>query len=206
MKSATKKNIEKIIGGLFLMIINTIIWILIAEFNLINKDRIVGVSLGIIVLGFLFFYFRFIKFYKSLMNVNDIIKTKKEEKKDKRFLMIFGIEALGVFLIKNILMNINHNELFIPFFALIVGLHFFPLGKLFNRKFDFYIGAWTSVIAIIGIYIIIQKITTVSLANVIVSIGCALATICYGIKMIIEGQKIIANNKIISKNKLTNLT
>ncbi|KFF16091.1 hypothetical protein [Flavobacterium hydatis] len=199
MEPVTKKNLEKVIGGLFLMIINTIIWTLITEYNLENKERVVGASLGIIILGFLFFYFRFIKFYKSIVDGNDTIKTKEEEKKDKWFLIIFGLEALAIFLVKNILVNINHNELFIPFFALIVGLHFFPLGKLFNRKFDFYIGAWTTVIAIVGIYIIIQKNTTVNFANVIVSIGCAIATISYGTKMIIEGQKVIANSKVSKK-------
>ncbi|MCV9930074.1 hypothetical protein OIU83_20605 [Flavobacterium sp. LS1R49] len=194
MGLATKGDLEKVIGGLFLMIINTIIWTLIAEYYLANKDnRIVGVVFGIIILGFLFFYFRFIKSYKELKDGNDSVITKEEKIRDKRFLTIFGLEALAIFLAKNILVNINHNELFIPVFALIVGLHFFPLGKLFKRKFDFYIGTWTILIAIIGMYIIIEKITTVNFANAIVSIGCALATICYGIKMIIDGQLVITD-------------
>lgn len=194
MELNTKKEIEKAIGGLFFMIINTVIWTLIAEYYLENKDnRIVGFLIGIVILGFLFFYVRFTKFYKALPD-SAIEKTDEEDKKDKRFLWIFGLEGLGIFLAKNILMNINHNELFIPFFALIVGFHFFPLGKLFKRKFDYYMGIWTSTVAIIGLYIIIQKITAVNLANAIISICCAISTICYGVKMIISGQKAITNN------------
>jgi MFS family permease len=195
MKLDTKRDIEKAIGGLFFMIINTVIWTLIAEYYLEDKDnRIVGVLIGIVVLGFLFFYMRFTKFNKTLPDLTAESKTEEEAKKDKRFLWIFGLEGLGIFLAKNILVNINHNELFIPFFALIVGLHFFPLGKLFKRKFDYYMGIWTSTVAIMGLYIIIQKITTVDFANAIVSICCAVSTICYGIKMIISGQNAMTNN------------
>ncbi|SDY76476.1 hypothetical protein SAMN05444397_102185 [Flavobacterium aquidurense] len=88
-------------------------------------------------------------------------------------------------------MNINHDELFISFFVLIVGLHFFPLGKIFKRTFDLYMGTWTCLFAIIGVYLITQKITAPSFANVIVSLGCALATISYGIRMILEGRKML---------------
>jgi MFS family permease len=200
MELSTKKEIEKAIGGLFFMIINTVIWTLIAEYYLENKDnRIVGFLIGIVILGFLFFYVRFTKFHKTLSDSVAENKTDEEDKKDKRFLWIFGLEGLGIFLAKNILMNLNHNELFIPFFALIVGLHFFPLGKLFKRKFDYYMGIWTSTVAIIGLYVIIQKIATVNLANAIISICCAISTICYGVKMILSGQKAITN-KVKSQN------
>ncbi|TCN57525.1 hypothetical protein D0809_13160 [Flavobacterium circumlabens] len=194
MELNVKKEVEKAIGGLFFMIINTVIWTLIAEYYLENKDnRIVGVLIGLVILVFLFFYVRFTKFQKTVPDAIET-QTQEEEQKDKRFLWIFGLEGLGIFLAKNILVNINHNELFIPFFALIVGLHFFPLGKLFKRKFDYYMGIWTSTVAIIGLYVIIQKITTVNFANAIISICCAVSTIGYGVKMIVSGQKAIRNN------------
>lgn len=195
MEVNVKREVEKAIGGLFFMIINTVIWTLIAEYYLENKDdKIVGLLIGVVILVFLFFYVRFTKFQKTIPEAAVESKTQEEEQKDKRFLWIFGLEGLGIFLAKNILININHNELFIPFFALIVGLHFFPLGKLFKRKFDYYMGIWTSTVAITGLYMIIEKITTVNLTNAIVSICCAISTICYGIKMILSGQKAIQNN------------
>ncbi|MCD0466154.1 hypothetical protein [Flavobacterium sp. ENC] len=194
MEINVKREVEKAIGGLFFMIINTAIWTLIAEYYLENKDnKMLGLLIGAVILVFLFFYVRFTKFQKTILDTAVESKTPEEEKKDKRFLWIFGLEGLGIFLAKNILININHNELFIPFFALIVGLHFFPLGKLFQRKFDYYMGIWTSTVAIIGLYMIIEKVTTVNFANAIVSICCAISTICYGVKMIVSGQKAIQN-------------
>lgn len=191
MNSLTKKDIDKPIGGLFFMIINTAIWTFIAEYYLENKDlKIVGILLGLIIAGFLYFYFTFTKVQKTLPETV-IEKTPEEKSKEKWFMIIFGLEALGILLAKNILMNINHDELFIPFFALVVGLHFFPLAKIFNRTFDYFMGTWTCLFAFLGIFLITQKTTTVNLANVIVSLGCAIATISYGTRMIIEGRKLL---------------
>ena len=52
-------------------------------------------------------------------------------------------------------------------------------------------GAWTCLFALIGIYLITQKTITVNLANVVVSLGCAIATISYGVRMINEGRKLL---------------
>ena len=37
----------------------------------------------------------------------------------------------------------HHPELQGPMIALAVGLHFYPLAKVFKRKIDYYIGLWT---------------------------------------------------------------
>lgn len=191
MNTLTKKDIDKPIGGLFFMIINTSIWAFIAEYYLENRNQLlVGVFLGLIISSFLYFYFQFTKAQKKLLK-STIEKTADEKKNEKWFLIVFGLEGLGILIAKNVLMNINHNELFISFFVLIVGLHFFPLGKIFKRTFDLYIGTWTCLFAILGIYLITQKITTANFANVIVSLGCAFATISYGIRMILEGRKLL---------------
>lgn len=191
MKPITKKDIDKPIGGLFFMIINTTIWAFIAEYYLENKDyRLIGVLLGFIITAFLYFYLTFTKAQKSLIESTEE-KTIEEKGKEKWFLIIFGLEGLGILIAKNVLMNIHHDELFISFFALAVGLHFFPLAKIFNRTFDYYMGAWTCLFAILGIYLITQKTITVNLANVVVSLGCAIATISYGVRMINEGRKLL---------------
>lgn len=191
MNGLTKQDIDKPIGGLFFMIINTSIWAFIAEYYLENRDQhLIGILLGLIISSFLYFYLKFTKAQKSLPESN-VEKTDQEKKNKKRFFIVFGLEGIGILIAKNILMNINHDELFISFFVLIVGLHFFPLGKIFKRTFDLYIGTWTCLFAILGIYLITQKITTSNFANVIVSLACAFATISYGIRMILEGRKLL---------------
>ena len=192
MQSITQKDIEKPINGLFFMTVNTAIWTFISEYYLENKDlRIVGILLGIVIASFLYFYFKFNKAKKKLPEIV-IEKSAEEKSREKWFLIIFGLEGFGILIVKNILVNINHNEVFIPFFALIVGLHFFPLARIFKRTFDYYIATWTCLLAILGIYLITEKIVNPYLANIIVSLGCTISTICYGIKMIFEGRKLLS--------------
>lgn len=192
MRSITQKDIQKPINGLFFMIINTTIWTFISEYYLENKDlRIVGMLLGLVIAGFLYFYFKLAKAQKKLPETV-IEKTAEEKSREKWFLIIFGLEGFGILVVKNILVNTNHNELFIPFFALIVGLHFFPLARVFKRTFDYYIATWTCLLAILGLYLITQKTVNPYLANVIVSLSCAVSTICYGIKMIFEARRILS--------------
>ncbi|MDW8848930.1 hypothetical protein SD960_02405 [Flavobacterium sp. MMLR14_040] len=191
MRSITQKDIQKPINGLFFMIINTAIWTFISEYYLENKDlRIVGMLLGLVIACFLYFYFKLAKAQKKLPETL-IEKTAEEKSREKWFLIIFGLEGFGILVVKNILVNTNHNELFIPFFALIVGLHFFPLARVFKRTFDYYIATWTCLLAILGFYLITQKTVNPYLANVIVSLGCAVSTICYGIRMIFEARTIL---------------
>jgi hypothetical protein len=191
MKTITKKEIEKPIGGLFFMILNTTIWTFIAEYNLENKDlKIGGIILGTIIVTFIFYYFKFINCQKNLPE-NLTKKSSEEKSKDKWFMIIFGLEGIAIPITKIILDNTNHSEFFIPFFALIVGLHFFPLAKIFDRKFDYFIGIWTCLVSFLGLLLIDQKITSVPIGNAIVSLGCAISTISYGIKMIFDGKRIL---------------
>jgi len=187
----TKDAIQRPLGGLFLMIIFTAFWTILSEYSFDNSDhRIVGILFGIIILVFIFFYLKFTFIKKKLPESHIENKSEDDRKKAKRFYVIMGLEGLSIFVAKNILVNINLNELFIPCMALIVGLHFFALAKVFERKFDNYVGLWTCTIAIIGMVLISQKITAEHFAVAIVGMGCAISTIAYGTKIIIALKRI----------------
>ena len=189
MDNLTKADIEKPMSGLLLMIIMTGIWTVVAETFLNNTNyKIICAFLAAEALFFVYSYYVFDKDKNSLPESN----AAKDPKEKKWFMIIFAAEGIGIFLAKNILVNIGHDELFIPVFALIVGLHFFPLAKVFKRNFDYYIGAWTTAVAIAGIVMAIQSTLTQNFIGAFVSVGCAVATSCYGIKMGIDGRKILS--------------
>ena len=75
--------------------------------------------------------------------------------------------------------------------ALIVGLHFIPLAKIFQRKFDYYIGLWTIVIATVGLILISDKKYSPNIVNAFVCLSCAISTTFYGLKMIKDGTAIL---------------
>ncbi len=183
-------------GGLFLMTLFTLLWVIIAENALDNRDhRIVGILLGAVILIFIYYY---LYFYNAQKQLSETFPdgSEAEKKNDKWFLIVFGVEGFLILLVKNILVNIGRDELFVPCFALIVGLHFIPLASLFKRKFDYYLAGWICAVAIIGLIFSVQKTYAHYFIVAFVGIGCAAATIFNGVRMILEGTKAIAFNKL----------
>ena len=172
------------IGGLILMIIFTICWTVLSEIFFNNSDhRIVGISFGIIILYLIHSYLKFNKFNKSLPK-----KTiERNKKKDNWFYAVFALEGIAIFVGINILINMGKGSLINCYMALIVGLHFIPLAKIFDRKFDYYIGFWTTLIALIGMILIHNNKFDYKIVNALICMGCAISTIAYGLKKIKDG-------------------
>ncbi|HVW96098.1 MAG TPA: hypothetical protein VHA56_09030 [Mucilaginibacter sp.] len=115
-------------------------------------------------------------------------KEKEEGKKmGKWFGIIFGAEGVLIFLGVNVVINIGQPRLVIPVIALVVGLHFFPLAKVFKRTIDYYLAAWSTAIAVIAIILIINHTLSASDAAAFTGTGLAAATSCYGLFMIYKG-------------------
>jgi len=108
----------------------------------------------------------------------------------KWFGIIFGAEGLGIFIAINIVINLGHADLTIPVMALVVGLHFFPLAKVFKRSIDYYLASWSTIIAILAIAFVLNRIMTENAAMAFTGIGIAIATTCYGIFMMIRGRRL----------------
>lgn len=186
---ASKQTVlDKPLGELFLMSILTIIWVILAEYYFNNSDyRIVGFIFGAILIYFIYSYWKLSKKKSLLLE----IKEAEDPKKERLYWIILALEGIAIFSANIILTNIEKDELFISCFALIVGLHFIPLAKVFERKFDYYIGIWTILIAATGIMLILQQTLDYRIVNGLVCTGCAVSTTLYGLKMLNDGSKII---------------
>ncbi|RZM28052.1 MAG: hypothetical protein EOO88_10495 [Pedobacter sp.] len=112
-----------------------------------------------------------------------------ERKKGKRFAIILAGEGIGIFLAVNIVTMINRPELKIPAMALVVGLHFIPLAKVFRRKFDYYIGTWSICVAILAITFSLQKTLNNSEVLVFTGVGMAISTVSYGLRMLLTARQ-----------------
>lgn len=192
MNKAIKTILDKPLGGLSLMTILTIIWAVIGELNLKGKDDYVfGVFFSLIALFFSSLYLYFNRVSKAFPKIEIVENPKKE----KLYWIVFIAEGVAILLVKNILVNIHQDELFIPCLALIVGVHFFPLAKVFDRKFDYFIGSFTTLIAIIGIILSIKKSLPQNIINAFICFSCGFATTSYGLRMISEAKKLVAENE-----------
>lgn len=138
-----------------------------------------------------------IKFFGIAKQFPDVLSSEDKAKKKrmgKWFGIIFGAEGLGIFLAVNIVINLNHPDLIIPAIALVVGVHFYPMAKIFNRKIDYWLATWATLIALCGIVFALNKTMSSGNVQTFVGIGIALATSSYGIYMILEGKRLIKIN------------
>src|ERR1700753_2286716 len=117
--------------------------------------------------------FRLAKYFPKLTSEADLAE---EKRMGKWFGIIFGAEGLCIFVGINIVINLGYPDLVIPTIALVVGLHFFPLAKVFKRTIDYYLASWATLIAILGFVFILNKTMSPNLVIAFVGVGIAIAT------------------------------
>lgn len=186
--------VKGIATGLFLMAFFTLIWTgigygglqgtayvwLLIVFPLLAMVFIVnGISL-----------FKKAKYFPALSSEEDKAEGKRT---GKWFGIIFGAEGLGIFIAINIVVNLGHPELTIPVIALVVGLHFYPLGWVFKRTIDYYLATWSTLVALAAIIFSLKHILSQPDILAFTGIGMAVATSCYGLYMINKGRDLPAN-------------
>ncbi|NCD69374.1 long-chain fatty acid--CoA ligase [Mucilaginibacter agri] len=192
-----KTTLDSMAGGLFLMSIFTAGLIALAEYNLNGRDyAALGIVFVVIVSVFISYYLKFSNAAKTLASDFPGVKSADEKKKDKWFMIIGALEGLAIFLTANVLINIKLFNYFVPAMALIVGLHFFPLGYIFKRSFDYFMGIWTCVVAFTGMILIKQHLAGFEVIA-LVSTGCAIATSLYGIRMIAQGRNAMQQSSLL---------
>jgi hypothetical protein len=181
--------VRSIATGLLMMAFFTTMWTGIA-FGSLN-----GSAVGLIIFPLLCLTFIAYAIYLfSISKRFPALTTEEDKAEGKRsgmwFGIIFGVEGLLIFIAINIVTNFGHANLVIPVIALVVGLHFYPMAKLFRRTIDYYLATWTTLIAIVGIILVLKKTYADAHVYAFVAIGTAIATSCYGLYMMYSGWKI----------------
>ncbi len=182
-----KTTLDNVVGGLSLMIIFTTVWAVLAVYFAINVTirGVVGGFFSVAIIYLIANYIILLNKKKHLPKIPHLI----DPRKNKWYIIILMLEGAAILIGKNVLVNIDKDYLFISYVALIVGLHFIPLAKVFDRKFDYYIGAWTTIVALFGFYMITQKSMDYKMANTYVCTGCGISTLFYGMRMIKKGKQ-----------------
>jgi hypothetical protein len=179
--------VRGIASGLLLMAFFTLLWSGIAWHGLEKTNYwyllLVFAICTLVFIAEAIKLFKIAKFYPALTSEADIAE---EKKMSKWFGIIFGAEGVGIFIGINVVINIGHPDLTIPVIALVVGLHFYPLAKIFKRTIDYYLATWTTLVAISCIILILNKTLTEVAGFAFTGIGVAIATSCYGIYMMMR--------------------
>jgi len=192
MNKKQETILDKPLGGLSLMIFLTAIWTILGGFNIKGKDYYILTTLFTLLI--LFFVYSYVKINKQT-KIFPKSQINEDPKKERLYWAIIIAEGIAILLVNIILTIIHKDELFISSFVLIVGLHFFPLAKVFDRKFDYYIGTWTTLFAIGGIILTTKNAIGQSTINSFVCFACAISTASYGLKMISDAKRLYEQNK-----------
>ena len=183
--------VKGIATGLVMMAAFTSIWAAIAYHGLAAGNY--WIALVVFPIFSIFFIVNAVRLYKiaplypKLTSEADLAE---EKRMGKWFGIIFGAEGLGIFIGINIVVNLGHPELTIPVLALVVGLHFYPLAKVFKRTVDYYLATWSTVVAILAIILTLNKTLSETGTFAFTGVGIAIATTCYGIYMVMSGKRL----------------
>ncbi|GAB3466151.1 hypothetical protein AB1207_18685 [Kineococcus endophyticus] len=111
--------------------------------------------------------------------------TPEEERWRKRsgiaFGWVFTVEAVLIVAAANVLGAVGRPDLVLPAIALVVGLHFYPMARIFRRRVDTWLATVLSAVGLAGLLTLL--FTAVSRDTVwgLVACGAALTTGAYGV-------------------------
>jgi hypothetical protein len=151
MKVLTQNDVEGLRGELIHMILFSVAWAIIGEYLLNFRDYAVGGGLVLAADVCLALYS--IKLY----NLEDDLTPDagpavhaKETNRDRLYLLIFVFEVAAILVTWILMLKFGHADWLIPGFALVAGIHFFPLARVVGRKSYYLLGGWISLLAIAG--------------------------------------------------------
>jgi hypothetical protein len=108
--------------------------------------------------------------------------------------LIFGAEIVLIVLATVILGWTGRSDYNVPVIALIVGLHFYPLGRIFGRRIDTYIATWVTAVGVAGIVVIAGTDVQPEHVWPWVGLGAALGTAAYGVYFSLLAGQILARH------------
>ena len=186
----TRAAIKSTASGLVLMTFFTVLWAVIAFNGIKGRDYwITTVIFAALSVWFVSAAIHLFGVVKQLPNAI-LDKDSGARRNQKWFWIIFVAEGIGVLLAINIAINLNQPNVIIPAIAMVVGLHFYPLGWVFNRTIDFYLATWSTLVAVLAIVFAINKTISDNDIYAFTGTGLAIATSSYGVFMVTEGNRL----------------
>jgi uncharacterized membrane protein (DUF485 family) len=189
--------LRSIAGGMILMALFTAAWINVAAIGLRPNDliwQLIAGAFGLWLIVTAVYFFRASRHFPRLRSDEDKAEGKKI---GMWYGIIFGGEGLVIGGTCATLGVTGHSAYILPATALIVGLHFYPMAKLFNRTIDYYVATWTVCVAIAALYMV-SKGAGEGRVFILTGFGMAMATAAYGLYMTAAGRKIVRSRVAVT--------
>jgi len=191
-RPAPRIAIQSIAGGLLLMAFFTMVWAGIASGGLAGFGQyavlfVFGVPSGMFV-SYSISLFRAAKNFPPLTSSADKAEGKRM---GIWYGIIFGAEGITIPIVCGLLVYFKQTQFILPAIALVIGLHFYPMARIFKRTIDYYLATWTCLVAFSAISGIINNVFPSNTIYALLGVGVALATTGYGLYMVYEGRRLV---------------
>lgn len=193
MKKLTIQDVEGLRGELFHMILFSLAWALIGEYILDFRDYAAGAGITLIAVVWLALYS--IKMYDLEDNLEkdgarDITDEPKLMRRDRMYALILVFEGIAVLVTWTILLNHARGNWVVAAFALIAGLHFFPLARLIRFRSYYLLAAWICLLAFGGYWLLNTGRTEDYIANTLIAYGCAAGGLVDGLSIMVRTRRV----------------
>jgi hypothetical protein len=196
-KRLTRNDLEKARAEIFHMILFAMAWVMIGEYGLHFRDYAAAAAIvltAVVILGL-----QTIKLYDLEGELPDpagepVTDIHERRKRYRLYVSIFLFEGAAIMATWMILLHRGHIDWLVPGFALIAGLHFFPLASVSRLKSYYLLGAWICLLAVIGYLAPVRGALSDAGSNALIAYGCAAGAILDG-GSIVMGTKRRENSK-----------
>lgn len=110
--------------------------------------------------------------------------TAEEERWQRRsgraFGLVFALEGVVIVAAVNVLAAVGRPDLVLPTIALVVGLHFYPMARIFRRRIDTWLATALTAVGLAGLAALLLTDASRDTVWGLVACGAALTTAAYG--------------------------
>lgn len=183
----TRYDLEAARAKIFHMILFAMAWVMIGEYGIHFRDY--AAAAGIVLVAVVFLGLQTIRLYDLESELPAPVDGSAGElaQRRKRFrwnVTIFIFEGAAIMVTWMILLRQGHPDWLVPGFALIAGLHFFPMAMVGHAADYYLLGAWICVLAVVGYLLPGWGSLPVAAGNALIAYGCAAGAITDGISVV----------------------
>lgn len=184
--------VRSLAGGLLLMAGFTVGWASLAPYGWTGPAAVAPVVLAAAAaLAFAAGAVALFREAGRFPPVTDPADAERGRRIGRAYGLTFGLEGLAIFVVAATLSRTGNVDFQVPAIALVVGLHFYPMARIFDRTVDLWIASWVVAVAALGLAAVAAAWAAVPAVWSAVGVGTALGTAAYGVFMLREGRGLL---------------
>jgi hypothetical protein len=184
--------VRSLAGGLLLMAGFTVGWASLAPYGWTGVAAAAPVVLAVAAaLAFVAGAVALFRDAGRFPPVTDPAEADRGRRIGRAYGLTFGLEGLAIFVVAATLSRTGNVDYQVPAIALVVGLHFYPMARIFDRTVDLWIASWVVAVAALGLAAVAGAWAAVPAVWSAVGVGTALGTAAYGVFMLREGRGLL---------------